>query len=63
MESSNPISITKQSSKGYYNRNLVQAKLNDALYIELIKYCSKEKFNINSFLKITIAYYLEHHHD
>jgi len=59
MESSNPISISKQSSRGYYNRNLVQAKLNDALYIELIKYCAKEKLNINSFLKITIAYYLE----
>ena len=59
MESSNPISITKQNSRGYYNRNLVQAKLNDALYIELIKYFSKEKLNINSFLKITIAYYLE----
>ena len=59
MESSNTISITKQNSRGYYNRNLVQAKLNDALYIELIKYCAKEKLNINSFLKITIAYYLE----
>ena len=59
MESSSPISITKQSSRGYYNRNLVQAKLNDALYLKLYKYCSKEKLNINSFLKITIAYYLE----
>ena len=61
MESSNTISITKQNSRGYYNRNLVQAKLNDALYIELIKYCAKEKLNINSFLKLTIAYYLETH--
>ena len=59
MESSNTISITKQNSRGYYNRNLVQAKLNDALYLKLYKYCAKEKLNINSFLKITIAYYLE----
>ena len=59
MESSNTISITKHNSRGYYNRNLVQAKLNDALYLKLYKYCAKEKLNINSFLKITIAYYLE----
>ena len=51
--------MIKQSSRGYYNRNLVQAKLNDELYLKLYEYCVKEKLNINSFLKITIAYYLE----
>ena len=61
MESSSSIGTTRQSSRRYYNRNLVQAKLNDELYLELYKYCAKEKLNINSFLKITIAYYLEHH--
>lgn len=60
MESSNSIGTTKQS-RGYYNRNLVQAKLDDQLYLKLYKYCVKEKLNTNSFLKITIAYYLEHH--
>jgi len=61
MESRSSISTTKQSKRGYYNRNLVQAKLNDELYFKLYEYCVKEKLNINSFLKITIAYYLEHH--
>ncbi len=61
MESSSSLGIIKQTSRGYYNRNLVQAKLNDELYLKLYEYCVKEKLNINSFLKITIAYYLEHH--
>ena len=61
MESNSSLDIIKQTSRGYYNRNLVQAKLNDELYLKLYEYCVKEKLNINSFLKITIAYYLEHH--
>ena len=61
MESSDSIGTTRQGSRRYYNRNLVQSKLNDELYLQLYKYCVKEKLNINSFLKITIAYYLEHH--
>ena len=45
----------------YYNRNLVQAKLKDELYLKLDEYCAKEKLNTSSFLKSAIAYYLEHH--
>ena len=61
MESSEFLSKPRQRDTVYHNRNQVQAKLDDALYLALYKYCAKEKLNINSFLKITIAYYLKNH--
>ena len=61
MESIEPLSKPRQRDTVYHNRNQVQAKLDDALYLALYKYCAKEKLNINSFLKITIAYYLKNH--
>ena len=61
VENSEFLSKPRQRDTVYHNRNQVQAKLDDALYLALYKYCAKEKLNINSFLKITIAYYLKNH--
>jgi hypothetical protein len=42
----------------FKNRNLVQAKLSDHDFFEVIRYCKKNDLNINRFIKLTVKTFL-----